>query len=153
MVAVPGAQLVLAGSSGPYEAQLRELAARCGVAVAFVGWVSDAQLEALYARADVFVLPSLQEGFGLPVLEAMGRGVPVACSNSSSLPEVAGDAALLFDPREPAQIADAIRRILGDGALAARLRSAGLARAAEFTWQRTARLTVESYERALCTSA
>ena len=152
MVALPGVQLVLAGSSGPYEVELRELAERLGVAVAFVGWVGAGQLEALYARADVFVLASLQEGFGLPVLEAMGRGVPVACSNTSSLPEVAGDAALLFDPREPGQIADAVRRVLGDAGLAARLRAAGLERVREFTWERTARLTVESYERALCTS-
>jgi glycosyltransferase involved in cell wall biosynthesis len=152
MVGLPGVQLVLAGSSGPYEGELRELAERLGVSVTFVGWVGAGELEALYARADVFVLPSLQEGFGLPVLEAMGRGVPVACSNSSSLPEVAGDAALLFDPREPSQIADALRRVLGDGGLAARLRAAGLERAREFTWERTARLTVESYERALCTS-
>ena len=123
------------------------------MAVAFVGWVGAGRLEALYARADVFVLASLQEGFGLPVLEAMGRGVPVACSNTSSLPEVAGDAALLFDPREPGQIADAVRRVLGDAGLAARLRAAGLERVREFTWERTARLTVESYERALCTSA
>jgi glycosyltransferase involved in cell wall biosynthesis len=145
-------QLVLAGSSGPYELELRALAERLGVEVRFVGWVSEAQLEALYARADVFVLPSLQEGFGLPVLEAMGRGVPVACSNTSSLPEVAGGAALLFDPREPAQIADAIRRLLGDQALAARLRAAGAERSLRFSWERTARLTLQSYERALCTS-
>jgi glycosyltransferase involved in cell wall biosynthesis len=152
MVEVPGAQLVLAGSAGPYELELRALAQRLGVDVRFVGWVGAGELEALYARADVFVLPSLQEGFGLPVLEAMGRGVPVACSNTSSLPEVAGDAALLFDPRSPAQIAQAIRRVLGDGALAARLREAGLARVEQFSWERTARLTIESYERALCTS-
>jgi glycosyltransferase involved in cell wall biosynthesis len=152
MVELAGVQLVLAGSGGPYEDELRALAERLGVDVRFVGWVGAGELEALYARADVFVLPSLQEGFGLPVLEAMGRGVPVACSNTSSLPEVAGDAALLFDPRSPAQIAAAIRRLLEDRALAARLREAGLARAAQFSWERTARLTIESYERALCTS-
>jgi len=149
---LPGVRLVLVGSGGPYERELQELAGRLRVDALFLGWVDPAVLEALYARADVFVLPSLQEGFGLPVLEAMGRGVPVACSATSSLPEVAGDAALLFDPREPAQIADAIRRILADPALAQRLREAGRERAAQFTWERTAALTIESYERALCTS-
>jgi glycosyltransferase involved in cell wall biosynthesis len=83
------------------------------------------------------------------VLEAMARGVPVACSNASSLPEVAGDAALLFDPRDESAIAEALTRLLDDSALCERLRTRGLARVAEFTWQRTARLTLESYRRAL----
>jgi glycosyltransferase involved in cell wall biosynthesis len=144
-----GVQLALVGSTGPYEHELRERAARLGVEVHFIGWVNPGQLEALYARAAVFVLPSLLEGFGLPILEAMGRGVPVACSDASSLPEVAGDAALLFDPRAPKQIAAAITRILREPGLAAQLRVAGLARAAQFSWERTAALTVESYDRAL----
>ena len=95
------------------------------------------------------MFPSLYEGFGLPVLEAMARGVPVACSNAASLPEVAGDAALLFDPRSERAIADAIGRLLGDEPLRARLTELGLARAHEFTWERTARLTLDSYARAL----
>ena len=99
--------------------------------------------------ADVFVYPSLYEGFGLPVLEAMARGVPVACSDASSLPEVAGDAALLFDPRDQRAIAEALTRLLEDPALRERLRAAGLARAREFSWERAARLTLESYARAL----
>jgi len=97
----------------------------------------------------VFVFPSLYEGFGLPVLEAMRRGVPVACSNRSSLPEVAGDAALLFDPEDPRAITAAIERLLRDPAEAQRLRSAGREQAARFTWAATARATVASYERAL----
>ncbi len=76
------------------------------------------------------MFPSLYEGFGLPVLEAMARGVPVACSDRASLPEVAGDAALLFDPADPAAIAAAVERLLGDAAEAERLRAAGRAQAA-----------------------
>jgi glycosyltransferase involved in cell wall biosynthesis len=83
------------------------------------------------------------------VLEAMARGVPVACSNASSLPEVAGDAALLFDPHDQASIATAISRLLSDETLRARLKARGAARARQFTWERTARLTLESYARAL----
>lgn len=143
--------LVVPGYPTPYEAELREHAAALGVLddVRFLAWVSDAELEGLYALAALFVFPSLHEGFGLPVLEAMNRGVPVACSNASSLPEVAGDAALLFDPRDTAQITAAMLRLLNDPAEAARLRIAGRAQAARFTWAATARATVASYERAL----
>ena len=115
----------------------------------FLGWVSGAEIEGLWALSEAFVFPSLYEGFGLPVLEAMARGVPVACSNASSLPEVAGDAALLFDPHDPGAIASAIERLLTDPAEAARLRALGEARAREFTWERTARLTLDCYARAL----
>ena len=116
---------------------------------AFPAWVSAEELEGLWGVARAFVFPSLYEGFGLPVLEAMARGVPVACSNASSLAEVAGDAALLFDPRDETAIASALGRLLDDTALAEGLRARGLARAREFTWERTARLTLESYARAL----
>jgi alpha-1,3-rhamnosyl/mannosyltransferase len=98
------------------------------------------------------VFPSLYEGFGLPVLEAMARGVAVACSTGSSLPEVAGDAALLFDPGDPRAIADAIEQLLAGGPEIERLRAAGLRRAATFTWERTASLTLDSYARALADS-
>jgi alpha-1,3-rhamnosyl/mannosyltransferase len=106
-------------------------------------------MEGLYALADAFVFPSLYEGFGLPVLEAMARGVPVACSDRSSLPEVAGDAALLFDPEDVGAMTVVLSRLLDDGALRSRLSAAGVARAASFTWARTAELTVASYRRAL----
>lgn len=143
--------LVLPGYPTWHEDELRARALALGVEhdVRFPAWVSAAELEGLWALARAFVFPSLYEGFGLPVLEAMARGVPVACSNTSSLPEVAGDAALLFDPRDEAAIAGALTRLLGDDALRARLRSLGFARSEQFTWERTARLTLESYGRAL----
>jgi glycosyltransferase involved in cell wall biosynthesis len=143
--------LVVPGYPTPYERELREHAAALGVLddVRFLDWVSDPELEGLYALATLFVFPSLHEGFGLPVLEAMNRGLPVACSNVSSLPEVAGDAALLFDPHDTGSITAAIERLLGDRAQVARLRVAGRAQAARFTWAATARATAASYERAL----
>jgi glycosyltransferase involved in cell wall biosynthesis len=93
-------------------------------------------------------IPSLHEGFGLPVLEALQRGVPVACSDRSSLPEVAGDAALLFDPEDVGAIRTALARLLRDGALRAELAARGRAQAASFSWERTAELTAASYARA-----
>jgi glycosyltransferase involved in cell wall biosynthesis len=143
--------LVLPGYATAHEQELRERAAAAGVAehVRFLGWGSGAEIEGLWDIAEAFVFPSLYEGFGLPILEAMARGVPVACSNVSSLPEVAGEAALLFDPRDERAIAGALERLLGDPALRARLRAAGEERAREFTWERTARLTLASYARAL----
>jgi glycosyltransferase involved in cell wall biosynthesis len=151
---IPAAErpvLVLAGYPTAHEAELRARAASEGLDadVRFPAWLSAEELEGLWALAQAFVFPSLYEGFGLPVLEAMARGVPVACSNASSLPEVAGDAALLFDPHDEAAIAGALRRLLDEATLREQLRVRGLARAAEFTWQRTARLTLESYRRAL----
>jgi glycosyltransferase involved in cell wall biosynthesis len=142
---------VIPGYPTPHEAELRAHAADVGVAddVVWPEWLDTADLEGLYALAAAVVFPSLVEGFGLPVAEGMARGVPVATSNRSSMPEVAGGAALLFDPEAPASIAGAIEALLGDRALAARLRAAGLVRAAELTWDRTAALTVDSYRRAL----
>jgi len=117
--------------------------------VRFLGWVSQAEVEGLYAASALFVFPSLYEGFGLPVLEAMQRGLPVACSDRTSLPEVAGDAALLFDPDKPEEIAAAMERLLAGGDEVERLRAAGYERARRFTWAETARLTLETYERTL----
>jgi glycosyltransferase involved in cell wall biosynthesis len=143
--------LVLPGYATAHEAELREHARAQGIEddVRFPSWISAEELEGLWSIARAFVFPSLYEGFGLPVLEAMAREVPVACSRASSLPEVAGDAALLFDPASATQIATALRRLLSDGALREQLRERGRLRAREFTWQRSAQLTLDSYARAL----
>ncbi len=146
--------LVLPGYPTWHEAELRERAEAAGVAadVRLLGWISGEELEGLWSLTEAFVFPSLYEGFGLPVLEAMARGVPVACSNASSLPEVVGEAALLFDPQEESQIAEALGRLLADAELRGRLRALGRERAKLFSWERAARLTLASYSRALSSS-
>jgi len=143
--------LVLPGYATPHERELRECSARLGLTAdtRFLGWVSDEELEGLYRSAACFVFPSLYEGFGLPVLEAMARGVPVACSDRGSLGEVTGGAAVTFDPEQPRAIAAAIERLLADPAERERLRVAGHANAARFTWSETARGTLRTYEAAL----
>jgi glycosyltransferase involved in cell wall biosynthesis len=146
----PDAMLVMPGNPTPHERDLRELTRELGIAgnVAFPAYVDAADLEGLYALADCFVFASINEGFGIPVLEAMRRGVPVACSNASALPEVAGDAALYFDPYSVRGIADALGELIGDRVVADRLAAAGREREREFTWEATARATLESYARA-----
>jgi glycosyltransferase involved in cell wall biosynthesis len=146
----PTAVLVLPGGPTEHEGELRSLAGRLGLAanVVLLPYVDPADLEGLYAAASCFVLPSLNEGFGLPILEAMRRGVPVACSNASAMPEVAGDAARYFDPLRSEDIASAVLDLFGDSGLAARLVAAGRERARAFSWEATAELTLESYERA-----
>jgi glycosyltransferase involved in cell wall biosynthesis len=143
--------LVLPGYPTPHEGELRGHAAELGITedVRFRGWVDATELEGLYAAAACLVFPSLYEGFGLPVLEAMARGVPVACSGRGALAELAGDAALRFDPESERSIAAAIERLLMDRELANRLRAAGYQRAARFNWAATASGTLASYERTL----
>jgi glycosyltransferase involved in cell wall biosynthesis len=102
-----------------------------------------------YGLAQALVFPSIYEGFGLPPLEAMACGTPVVCSNAASLPEVVGDAAVMFDPYSTDDMANAMHRILEDADLRQTLRERGLRRAAVFTWERTARETVKVYERVL----
>jgi glycosyltransferase involved in cell wall biosynthesis len=143
--------VVLVGASTPHEEELRRLAVELGVQeqVRLVGWLSEAELEAVYRLAACFVLPSLIEGFGLPVLEAMARDVPVACSNGSAMAEVAGDGALLFDPHDQQAVTESIRRLLSDRELANSLVQRGRERVRLFTWERTAAATFASYRRAV----
>jgi glycosyltransferase involved in cell wall biosynthesis len=141
------ATLVLPGYATAFDDDLK--AAAEGARVVFAGWVSDGDLEGLYAAATCLAFPSLAEGFGLPVLEAMRRGLPVACADATSLPELAGDAALLFDPLDVESIRSAITRLLGDGTLRADLARRGRERAQLFSWERAAEGTVASYRRAL----
>lgn len=114
-----------------------------------LGVVSRTALSELYRRAEALVFPSLYEGFGAPPIEAMACGCPVACSTSASLPEICGDAALMFDPRSVDAIASAIRRVISDSRLRERLRRSGRERAAHFSWQRAAERHRAAFERAL----
>lgn len=140
-------RLVIGGGAGwlsePFYRQLRESGIEDRVHL--TGFVDDADLPALYSAAEVFAFPSLYEGFGLPVLEAMACATPVVTSNVSSLPEVAGDAALLIDPHDVEALADALRRLLDDGELRRQLIAAGQARAAQFSWRRAALELLEVY--------
>jgi glycosyltransferase involved in cell wall biosynthesis len=139
--------LVVAGVWDSRYPQVRQKADELalGDKIRFLGPVVEPNLPALYSGATLFTLPSEYEGFGLPALEALACGVPVACSNTSSLPEVVGDAALTFDPTNIDTIADALCRLLADGELRAELRMRGLRRAAQFSWERTAQETLAVY--------
>lgn len=142
--------LVLAGNPTSLEPELTGLAAQLelGDLVHFLGFVEPDELEGLYAAARCFVLPSHNEGFGLPVLEALARGVPVACSSASALPEVGADAARYFDPGSPDEIGAVLADLLTDASLRDELAQAGPRRAALLTWRATAEATLESYRRA-----
>jgi glycosyltransferase involved in cell wall biosynthesis len=137
-------QLVIAGKRGWLTGPIERRAAELGVAarVHFAGYVAGDDLPALLSGSLAFVFPSLYEGFGMPVLEAMACGAPVLTSTTSSLPEVAGAAALLADPTDTASIAAGLARLAADAGLRAELRVRGLVRAAEFTWDRCAEQTL-----------
>jgi glycosyltransferase involved in cell wall biosynthesis len=144
----PGWRLAIAGSAQGYGAaeELRaveESPRRRDIEV--LGYVPAAALEDLYRRARIFAFPSLDEGFGMPVLDAMARGVPVATSRRSAIPEVAGDAALLVDPEDVEELGAALNRLAGDEALRLDLARRGRERAAEFTWERAVELTWKVY--------
>ncbi|MCS7283680.1 MAG: glycosyltransferase family 4 protein, partial [Anaerolineae bacterium] len=142
--------LVIAGPWDPRYPEPRRRAEQLGLEnIRWLGPIPEADLPALYSAATLFVFPSLYEGFGLPVLEAMACGVPVVCSNTSSLPEVAGDAALLVDPTDARALAGAIERVLTDEALRASLRARGLERARQFAWEEAAQRTLEIYRQVL----
>jgi glycosyltransferase involved in cell wall biosynthesis len=146
---LPGLSLVLAGQDRGVVQGLCAIAAQAGAADAVVplGVVEEDRLRALYHRATALVYPSLYEGFGLPLIEAMASGTPVLASHAASLPKVLGNAGVLLDPLDVAGWRDAIVKVANDEAFRSRMRIAGLARAAEFTWERTARLTLDVYRR------
>jgi glycosyltransferase involved in cell wall biosynthesis len=143
--------LVITGARGwgrsPLAGLIQELA--LDDAVIFTGFVDDTDLPHLYAGADFFVYPSLYEGFGLPILEAMSCGTPVITSNVSSMPEVAGKAALLVDPRSQAELASAISRLAGDPDLRETMSHLGIKHAAQFSWCKTVHETLAVYESVL----
>lgn len=142
-------RLAIAGKPGWCAEETERAIADAGEAAVTLGYVPDADLPALYAGADVFLFPSLYEGFGIPVLEAFACETPVITSKVSALPEVTGNAALLVDPTSEAEIAGAIAQLLSDAQLRARLIAAGRERLRLFDWRRTAELTVAAYERAV----
>jgi glycosyltransferase involved in cell wall biosynthesis len=135
--------LVLVGGS---TASLSALPDEVRTRIVHHAYLDRQALTRLYAGARVFVFPSRYEGFGLPILEAMQAGVPVVTSNTGAMREVAGDAALLVDPDRPQELAAAVRRVLSDASLACELRERGRARAATFTWERTAHATLAAYK-------
>ncbi len=139
--------LVVAGGLGwlyqGFLAKIRSLGLES--LVILPGFVPDDDLPALYTAAEVFVYPSIYEGFGIPILEAMGCGTPVLCSDSSSLPEVAGDGGILLPPGDPAAWAEAIARLMESAALRGELRERGFRNASRFRWEETSRRTWEVY--------
>lgn len=140
-------RLVLAGSNG-YEAEMilaRIEASPARARIAVLGYVSPEELAEWYGRAMIFAFPSLDEGFGMPLLEAMAAGVPAVTSNRSALPEVAGDAALLVDPEDTDELAARLRELAGDQDLQTDLAEKGLARARLFTWEKAVRQTWDIY--------
>jgi glycosyltransferase involved in cell wall biosynthesis len=144
-------QLVIAGPIGEGEPDLRRLAQELGIAqhISFTGFVHDADLRALYSGARVCVCPSLYEGFGFTVLEAMASGTPVVCSSATSLPEVAGKAAMYFDPHKPEEMAVQLCRAFSDDAVRASLIADGRSNLLRFNWAETARQTLAVYHQAL----
>jgi glycosyltransferase involved in cell wall biosynthesis len=142
--------LVIAGARGWLNEEITQLVSELGVEgqVKFLGYVQESDLRVLYSTAKLFVYPSLYEGFGLPPLEAMACGAPVISSNTSALPEVVGDAALLIDPHKSDELCQAMWTVLCDEALRLRMRQQGLQRARLFSWERVAQETLAVYREA-----
>ncbi len=147
LLPTPRPLLVLPGYVTGRDDLLRKRAGALGIGadIRMLGWIDQADLEGLYAYSRALVFPSLYEGFGLPVIEAMLRGLPVACSGRGALAEVAGDAALFFDPQNPGAIAQTVSTLLTDDALRERLITAGRERAAHYTWERSAQGYFETF--------
>lgn len=144
-------RLVIAGAKGWHYDQIFAEVDSLGLTgdVIFPGYIAHEELPWWYNAADLFVYPSRFEGFGLPVLEAMACGTPIITTHIASLPEVAGDAALLVSPDDETELAAAMRRVLSDETLRQEMVIKGMAHAARFSWEATARQTVDTYERAL----
>jgi glycosyltransferase involved in cell wall biosynthesis len=144
----PQLKLVLVGRPDVFGAELQQLAKQRGVgeAVVLPGFVTDAQLASYYQHAKLYVFPSLSEGFGLPALEAMARGLPVAAAEATCLPEVLGDAAVYFNPQEPRDIAQVLLEVLANPKQLAALKQAGLKRVGEFSWKSMAEQTLAIYK-------
>jgi glycosyltransferase involved in cell wall biosynthesis len=144
-------QLVLCGGDGYGSEAIHEFirTESLGDRVKILGFIDDAQLGRLYQAASVFLFPSLEEGFGIPVLEAMANGLPVVTSNVSSMPEVGGEAALYVDPHDPADIAQKVMQAVEDLVLCDSLVKKGISRASELTWRRTAEATLAVYDEVL----
>lgn len=145
-----GLTLAVAGMADPlFFPQLEEDLRRSGPGVVLTGRVAPEDLPHLYRGAELFAFPSFAEGFGLPPLEAMACGVPVVCSSATSLPEVLGDAGILVAPEDEAALSRAMARLLADGELRTRLAAQGISRSSLFSWDRTARATLDAYRRVL----
>jgi glycosyltransferase involved in cell wall biosynthesis len=144
-------RLVIVGDDAHWKPLLLKECSRLGIqdTTTFVPYVPQELLPKVYAGADLLVMPSTIEGFGLPVLEAMASGTPVVCSRSASLPEVAGDAALYFDPASAEELAEKMETLLNSRELQEGLRAKGLERAKQFTWEKSTRKHVELYQRLL----
>jgi Glycosyltransferase len=139
--------LIIGGMGWKHEEVLREIdRLNLQDEVIFPGYIPEEDLVKFYNAADLFVYPSLYEGFGLPPLEAMACGTPVVTSNTSSLPEVVGDAGIMVDPLDVDALADSMHRVLTDDHLSEKLRNMGIARAREFSWEKTAQKTWKVYE-------
>ena len=147
----PGIRLIIAGSKGPLSLEVLQLPSKLGVThrVLFPGVIADEDLPGLYSGASLFAFPSLYEGFGFPVLEAMACGTPVITSNVSSLPEVAGDAAVLVNPTVAADLREAIFKVITDHNLRRELREKGFERVKRFSWEETAQKTWQVYKQVM----
>jgi glycosyltransferase involved in cell wall biosynthesis len=152
---MPRIPLMLVGGKGWFYEEISVRVEELDLAdeVRFVGYIPAEELPWWYNAAEALAYPSLYEGFGLPALEAMACGTPVVTSRTSSLPEVVGEAGMLVEPTDVAALAGALQHVLEDGELREQMRTAGLAQAASFSWQRTARETVKCYRRALAGQA